>query len=269
MGIDQAWVLALVQGLTEFLPISSSAHLVLVPILTNWDDQGVAFDVAVHVGTLAAVMAYFRAELRAMSGDFIRSCLERRLVGESKLMWWVLLATVPAGVAGLLLKFTGLDDAVRNLWVIVVTTLVFGVLLGYADRRANPGRHESSLTLQEALWIGAAQAIALLPGTSRSGITITAALLIGLAPNAAARFSFLLSIPIIMLAGGVETLKLVQQGVDTHWLPILIGVGVSFVSAYMTIHFFLKLLSRIGMMPFVYYRLALGIGLLGWGVAAG
>jgi undecaprenyl-diphosphatase len=261
MDLIQITVLALVQGLTEFLPISSSAHLILVPVLTDWEDQGLAFDVAVHVGTLSAVVWYFRAELQRMTLAWFGSVAGRGLDPDSRLAWAVIFGTLPAALAGLLFHdFIG--EHLRSPLVIAATTLIFGLLLAVADKTGTQRRDEHSIHWLDVALIGGAQALALIPGTSRSGITMAVALLVGLTRTGAARFSFLLSVPIILLAGGYESLKLVQAGMQAQWLPMVLGALVSGLSAYLCIHFFLKLLDRIGFMPFVYYRLGLGVLLL-------
>ncbi len=262
MDLVHIFALALLQGLTEFLPISSSAHLILVPILTDWQDQGLAFDVAVHVGTLTAVVYYFRKTLRTLFNDWLQSLSHRQLIGESRLAWAVLLGTIPAGLVGLLLG-DFIEIHLRNPLVIAVTTIGFGLLLAWADWQGRQQRDEQHLSLGDIVFIGVAQAIALIPGTSRSGITITAGLLLGLTREAAARFSFLLSIPIIFLAGSLKTIDLVKAGVNTDWFAIATGVIISAASAYLCIHFFLKLIEKVGMWPFVIYRLLLGAVLFG------
>ncbi len=260
MDIIQIIVLALVQGLTEFRPISSSAHLILVPILTGWDDQGLAFDVAVHVGTLTAVVLYFRKEISKMFFAWIAS-LKGKHSEDSKLAWGVLIGTVPVGIAGLLFKDV-ISEHLRTPLVIAATTIIFGLLLWYADWSGKRQRDEHSLSWKDIIVIGCAQAVALIPGTSRSGITITAGLMLGLTAPAAARFSFLLSIPVILLAGGVETLDYLKVASIDDVNDLIIGVLISAVSAYLCIHYFLILLERIGMTPFVIYRLLLGLVLL-------
>lgn len=261
MNILQTITLALVQGLTEFLPISSSAHLILVPVITGWEDQGLAFDVAVHVGTLLAVVLYFRREITVMILEWAGSLLGKGLTPDARLTWAVLFGTIPAGLAGLVFK-DAIELYLRSPLVIAGTTIGFGLLLGWADSRGVRKRDEHSLSWKDILVIGGAQALALIPGTSRSGITITAGLAQGLTRQAAARFSFLLSIPIIVLAGGLETLDLIEQPQSAHWGLLLLGTALSAISAYLCIHFFLKLLKHVGMLPFVIYRLILGIGLL-------
>ena len=255
--------LALLQGFTEFLPISSSAHLILLPMLEGWQDQGLAFDVAVHVGTLLAVMIYFRRELFAMGRDWSLSLRRRQQVGESRLAWAVLWGTVPVGLAGLLLK-DYVETGLRSPVVIAVATLVFGILLGWADWRGRRQRNEHTLNWKDVLMIGVAQAVALIPGTSRSGITMTAGLMLGLTRQAAARFSFLLSVPVLLLAGGLEVIGLARDPATaaTVWTDLLLGVAVSGIAAYLCIDWFLRLLDRIGMMPFVVYRVILGVVLL-------
>ncbi len=251
----QIIVLALVQGLTEFLPISSSAHLILVPVVLQWPDQGLAFDVAVHVGTLLAVVGYFRRDVWAMLRDGSASLIKRRHVGESRLAWAVLLGTLPVGIAALLFK-DFIELQLRSPLVIATTSIIFGLLLGWADHYGQ--RRQRALDWRAVLIVALAQALALIPGTSRSGITMTAGLFLGLGREMAARFSFLLAIPVIFLAGLVQTLELVEASMPVDWGSLLAGVLLSAVSAYLCIHYFLKLIERIGMLPFVVYRVLLG-----------
>lgn len=261
MDFIQIIALALLQGLTEFLPISSSAHLILLPIIADWQDQGLAFDVAVHVGTLTAVVFYFRHTLRKVLGDWWQSVCLRTRVGDSHLAWAVAFGTVPVGIAGLLLGDM-IETALRSPMVIAITTILFGLLLGWADVQGKRQRDEHQIGWRDVLFIGVAQAIALIPGTSRSGITMTAGLMLGLTREAAARFSFLLSIPVILLAGGLKTVELVQSPFAVDWTALISGALFSAVSAYLCIFLFLKMLERIGMWPFVIYRLILGAVLL-------
>jgi undecaprenyl-diphosphatase len=254
-------LLAILQGLTEFLPISSSAHLILLPRLSGWEDQGLAFDVAVHVGTLSAVIWYFRHELVTMFRDWFSSLVQRKKIGDSNLVWAVGFGTVPVGVAGLLFKDV-IESSLRSPLVIAWATIGFGVLLWWADANAKRLRDEHTIGWRDVLIIGIAQAIALIPGTSRSGITMTAGLALGLTRSAAARFSFLLSIPVILLAGGLNGLELAASESPVEWSALIIGAVISGISAYLCIHFFLKLLERTGMLPFVIYRLGLGVVLL-------
>ena len=256
MTLIQIIVLALVQGLTEFLPISSSAHLILVPVLSDWPDQGLAFDVAVHVGTLSAVVWYFRTEVMRMSSDWLLSCRRGQRVGESRLAWAVIWGTVPVAVGGLLLHDL-VDTVLRSPLVIAWATIGFGLLLWVSDVTGKRQRDEHHLTWRDVIVIGLAQALALIPGTSRSGITMTAGLFMGLTREAAARFSFLLSIPTILMAGCYKGMQLVKETTVVDWLAMSVGVVLSALTAYLCIHLFLQLLERIGMFPFVLYRLLL------------
>ncbi|WP_370979302.1 undecaprenyl-diphosphate phosphatase [Agaribacterium sp. ZY112] len=260
MDIVHALVLALIQGVTEFLPISSSGHLILPKEVLGWPDQGLAFDVAVHVGTLAAVVLYFRRDLAAIIVGGLKSCTGDFSDSNAKLAWMIVFATIPAGLAGLLFN-DFIEAHLRSTAVIASTTIVFGLLLAFADKTAAFNKDLLSLGIKAALIIGCAQALALIPGTSRSGITITAALLLGFNRESAAKFSFLMSVPIIVLSGGFKGLELLE-GHSVDWLAIGVGVLVSAVSAYLCIHYFLSFINRLGMMPFVWYRLALGAALL-------
>ena len=257
-------MLGLLQGLTEFLPISSSAHLILLPVLVGWPDQGLAFDVAVHVGTLAAVLAYFRRELRRMAHSSLRALRTGILDADARLAGLIAIGTVPVVCVGLVLEGVGSLDATgaaalfRGAAVIASTTVGFALLLWWADRKGSRTRDESSLSWRDALLVGAAQVLALIPGTSRSGITITAALALGFERKAAARFSFLLSIPVIAAAGLRSAAAAFEASEATDWAALSLGAAVSAVSAYLTVHLFLKLMDRIGLLPFVIYRLVLG-----------
>ncbi len=260
----QIVILALVQGFTEFLPISSSAHLILVPVLSDWSDQGLAFDVVMHLGTLTAVIWYFRKDVLQLSVDWTQSCLKKQMVGDSRLAWLVVIATIPVGAAGLLFN-DFVDSTLRSPIVIAWATIGFGLLLGLSDyvgKNKKNKSNEHQLSWKNGIAIGFAQALALIPGTSRSGITMTAGLFAGLTRQGAARFSFLLSIPTILMAGGYKTLKLIQQGNGVDWFSLGLGYFLSAVSAYICIHYFLKMLEQIGMTPFVIYRVAQGIILL-------
>jgi undecaprenyl-diphosphatase len=253
--------LALIQGLTEFLPISSAAHLILFPVLFGWPDQGLAFDVAVHVGTLCAVLVYFRRALAPMTRDWVRSLRGAPATADSRLAWAVLLGTVPAGLAGLVFADV-VETRLRGPLVIAAATIVFALLLWWADGRGRRVRDEHTLRWRDVLAVGCAQALALVPGTSRSGITMTAALMLGLTREGAARFSFLLSIPIIALAGGYKTLQLIEHGGGLPWSTLLLAAVVSGGAAFVCIHYFLQLIERVSMTPFVVYRLLLGVVLL-------
>jgi len=257
MDLLQIITLALVQGFTEFLPVSSSAHLILVPILVGWKDQGLAFDVAVHLGTLTAVLYYFRRELGPMIRDWLTSIRTHQQTPNSKLAWGIILGTIPVGVVGLLAK-DFIEGNLRTPLIIAVATIVFGLLLWWADARGKHQRSEYQINLRDILLIGCAQALALIPGTSRSGITITAGLMLGLSRTGAARFSFLLSIPAILLPGALKTLDLIKDDMPVDWHALYMGAFVSGIFAYFTIKLFIQLLDKLGMLPFVIYRLVLG-----------
>jgi len=261
MSIIEIIVLALIQGLTEFLPISSSAHLILPSQILGWEDQGLAFDVAVHVGTLVAVVIYFRKEVVEILGAWFKSFGQQGTTDDSKLGWWIILGTIPAAVLGLIFKDL-IELYLRIAWVIAVTTILFGLLLWYADVKGKQTKTIYQLNWKSALMIGMAQAMAMIPGTSRSGITMTAGLLLGMNKQSAARFSFLLAIPVISMMGLYYTVELALGDEVVDWTMLILGAGLSFVSAYACIFLFLKIIERMGMMPFVIYRLLLGIGLI-------
>ncbi len=260
MDIVQLITLAIIQGLTEFLPVSSSGHLILSHELLGWPDQGQAFDVALHIGTAIAVIFYFRKELKMVVVDWIKSIKIKEQVGESKLGWCIIIGTIPACFFGLIIKMIP-GDPLRSPLVIATTLIIFGLLLGWASLTGKGKKNENSITLRDAIIIGCAQALALIPGTSRSGITITAALFRGYSPIAAARFSFLLSIPAIVLAGGLHTVKLISSPGVVHWRDMGLGMFISAITALLCIHFFLKLIQKINMIPFVIYRIAMGLAL--------
>ncbi|MDC0534259.1 undecaprenyl-diphosphate phosphatase [Francisellaceae bacterium] len=263
MDLLQTVVLAIVQGLTEFLPISSSAHLILASDLTGWVDQGLGFDIAVHLGTLLAVVLYFHKTLGSMAKEWFTCGFSMNQTQDSKLAWYVIIGTIPVGIAGLLFKHE-IEVYLRSPLVIAISTIVFGLLLGYASLVAKSDKREVDLNYLTVLIIGTAQAVALIPGTSRSGITITMALLLGFTATASARFSFLLSIPVIILAVLLQGLDILKDNVSIEVGYVLIGILISFISAILCIHFFLRLINVVGMMPFVVYRLALGIFLFIW-----
>ncbi|HYW04752.1 MAG TPA: undecaprenyl-diphosphate phosphatase [Gammaproteobacteria bacterium] len=257
MNLLHLIVLAVVQGLTEFLPVSSDAHLILVPHLLGWPDQGLAFDVAVHVGTLAAVLWYFRAELAGMARSWAAAPDPRSAAGDARLAWAVVLGTVPVGLAGLLLR-DFVAHSLRTPAVIAWATIGFALVLWLADILGRRRRTEHQLRWSDVLWIGCAQTLALIPGASRSGTTMTAGRALGLTREGAARFSFLLSIPVIFLAGALETLELLRGGHPVAWGELALAALVAAVTAYVCIRVFLRLLERVGMLPFVIYRLVLG-----------
>ena len=260
MDFVQVVILALVQGISEFLPVSSSAHLVLVPKLLGWQDQGLAFDVAVHVGTLAAILLYFKDDLVRLLKDFFASLIRREKVGDSTLVWSVGLATVPVGIFGLIFN-DFIEQYARSGVVIALMTMIFGVVLFFADRKTGL-KSECEMTINLAIVIGLAQVLALIPGVSRSGVTMSAALFLGFSRSASANFSFLMSIPVILLAGGLEALKLINSPEHLPWSDLILGAAISGVSAYICVKLFMAMISRMSMLPFVIYRLILGIFLL-------
>jgi len=254
-------VLTLVQGVTEFLPISSSGHLVLVPIFTGWPDHGLIIDVAVHVGTLFAVILYFSRDIIAMLKGVVMAARGRK-DPYAKLSGLLVLATIPVFAAGYGLKYYGVDG-LRSLNVIAWTTLGFGVVLWIADKVGMTLRRVEHLGVSDAIIIGFAQVLALVPGTSRSGITMTAARILGMERSDAARFSMLLSIPTIIGAGALSALDLYRIG-DLHLTVDAIFVaGLSFVTAMVAISFLMTWLRRSSFAPFAIYRIFLGGGLLG------
>ncbi|WP_221799052.1 undecaprenyl-diphosphate phosphatase [Oceanobacter mangrovi] len=257
MGFFETFVLAVLQGITEFLPISSSAHLILPSQVFGWPDQGLAFDVAVHFGTLLAIVWYYRVELQRMIVGFFSTGFSSTPNEDARLSWMVVVATIPAVIAGLLSQ-DFIEENLRSTAVIATTTIVFGVILGLSDRFKSHRAGLTQMTLGLALAIGFAQALALIPGTSRSGITMTAALFLGFARLDAARFSFLLSIPLILAAAGLKSVELLGSDLAIDWLHIGLGVLISGISAWLGIHYFLQLVDRVGMLPFVIYRLLLG-----------
>ncbi len=257
----QALILALIQGLTEFLPVSSSAHLILPFQLFGWPDQGQAFDVAVHLGTLIAVIAYFNLELRRMTAGTMSAIKTRTTNQEFSLALAVVVGTIPAVIFGGLFN-NFIEEHLRSSFVIACATIVFGLLLWMADKTGKEEKNETQISLDIALLIGVAQALALIPGTSRSGITITAALFLGFTRVTAARFSMLLSIPIILAAGSLESVKLMVENNPVSWGTMGLGIFASAISAFLCIHVFLKFIERMGMLPFVIYRLLLGAFLL-------
>jgi undecaprenyl-diphosphatase len=253
----QAVVLGVVQGLTEFLPVSSSGHLILVPHVFGWPDQGQTFDAVMHIGTLAALLAYFRAELM----DLATGVLSRR-VGLI-----LLAATIPAGLCGLLFGKV-IETTLRSPLLIAATTALWGIVMWMADRRAHdtpaaPGEPLERVQLSQGLTVGCAQALALIPGTSRSGITITAGLFSGLDRATAARYSFLLGIPITAAAGGFKLLHVIRAGVPAgEGGPLIVAVLAAFLSGWMAVWFLVGYLRRRSLTPFVIYRLLLAAVIL-------
>ena len=261
MDLFQIILLALIQGLTEFLPISSSAHLVLTPVVMGVEDQGLAFDISVHLGSLLAVMLYFRKELSRVTADTAGHYLMRREATQySKLGMAIIIATLPIILFGGLK--TLLDIDFRSPILIACMSILFGLLLWWADTWPRRYREMDDYRFRDALIIGMFQVLAILPGTSRSGITMTAALMLGFTRTAASHFSFLLAVPTILMSAAVVVLDIIKSDEKLDMTAMLIGAVFSFVFAYLAIHWFLKLVERTGMLPYIIYRVLLGVILL-------
>lgn len=266
MALVEILILALLQGITEFLPISSSGHLILVPVLTGWPDQGLVMDVAVHMGTLGAVIIYFRHDVWRMTRAFVGLMRPGRDISETdrRLLLTIILATIPVVITGLIFVRLGISPMLRSAEVIAWASIIFGILLYWVDTRQPEARQIESLTWRDAIWIGLAQVLALIPGTSRSGITMTAGRKLGFTRRHAARFSMLLSIPTIAAAGLLASFDLARSPIPTAWTDAAIGAAFSFLAAIGAIHFLMRWLAHANMTIFVIYRIGLGIGLLAW-----
>lgn len=252
----QIVILAIVQGLTEFLPISSSGHLVLVPYLFEWTDQGLAFDVAVHFGSLAAVCLFFRKDIASLLSGGVQILGGNVTSPESRMALAIALGTVPAAIAGLSFA-SWIELNLRDPAVIVYTLAGYGIIMALADRFGRRERNMTDVGFKEAFIIGCAQALALVPGTSRSGVTITAARILGFERQDAARFSFLLSAPVIFLAAGYKFVEMISGEAVVAWGQLGLGAVVSCIVAYISIEFFMRVVTRIGLAPFAIYRLIL------------
>ena len=262
MTLWQIILLALLQGVTEFLPISSSAHLILVPTWMGWEDQGIAFDVAVHLGSLIAVLVFSRREISAIASESWAWVLRRAAPGPAaRLGMMILLASLPVGVLGLLLHDT-VEASFRDPKLIAVAGALFAILMVWADRRPQQVTRVRELGWRQALMIGCGQALALIPGASRSGVTMTAARALGMARPAAARLSFLLAIPIILGAAALETLNLTAAPLTADWGAMALGAAVAGGAAFVCMGALLRLVARWGLWPFALYRLALSAVIL-------
>lgn len=257
MSIEQILILAIVQGLTEFLPISSSGHLILIPAFTGWQDQGTITDVMVHVGSLFAVIVYFWRDVLHIAGG-VKDFFLGRVTQRSRLATYIGLATIPALVFGAVLKLSGASAMIRGVEVVAYGAIIFGILLYVADVVGKRVKTMEDMTLSPALVIGVAQAIALIPGTSRSGITMTAARFMGFERGEAARFSFLLGIPAIAAAGLFTALEAFQEGggvpADALWAAFF-----TFFAALAAIALLMAMVKRMSFLIFVIYRIALGL----------
>jgi len=260
----KAVVLGLIQGLTEFLPISSSAHLRIFPELFGWGDPGAAFTAVIQIGTELAVLIYFRHDIWRIGSTWVRSLFEPEYRGhlDARMGWYVIVGSLPIVILGVLLKDV-IERDLRNLWVIAVALIVMGLVLGVADRLATSKRGIKEVTFRDALLLGLAQATALLPGVSRSGATISMGLFLGLNREAATRFAFLLAIPAVVGAGIFELQEIPKGDNSYGWGPTLVAAVVSFIVGYAAIAWLLRYVSTHSYIPFVIYRVLLGLFTLG------
>ncbi|MFA6427032.1 MAG: undecaprenyl-diphosphate phosphatase [Candidatus Magasanikbacteria bacterium] len=267
MSILQAIVLGIIQGLTEFLPVSSSGHLIFLPKLFGWADQGLAFDTFIHLGTLVAVVVYFRKKLLGMLKSVLLVNSDQGTGSSNrKLAWLIILSIIPAGIVGILFD-SWIEENLRATWIIGVNFIVWGVVLFIADRvqRTTINNQQSleKVNWRTALFIGCAQAVALVPGTSRSGITMTAGLFSKLDKKSAAEFSFLMSVPIITLAGGMQLIDMIKNGFEAVGVEMLIaGFVASAISGLLAIWGLMKIIQKWSFLPFVVYRVIIGVLIL-------
>ncbi|MBN9343383.1 MAG: undecaprenyl-diphosphatase [Caedibacter sp. 38-128] len=260
MSLYQIVILAIIQGATEFLPISSTGHLILVPHIFHWLPQGLELDVAMHVGTLLAVVLYFwRDILGLLQGFFLILRGEKTL--EGKMALYIILATIPAIIGGLILSSVGMD-VLRTVTIVGWMSIVYGVLLFVIDRKVSPTQTLQDMTWKKAFFVGCAQALALIPGTSRSGACMTMARFLGFSRVDSARFAFLLSIPAILGAATLTGYKMQQEGQSLLTQEILLGAVIAAISGLIAIRFMMVWLQKASFTPFVVYRIILGIFLL-------
>jgi undecaprenyl-diphosphatase len=262
VSVLEAIVLGIVQGLTEFLPISSTGHLRIVPAFLGWEDPGAAFTAVTQLGTMAAVLLYFREDLKRIAIAWWRSVWDRRLRREldARLGWYIVLGTIPIGIFGVLFK-DQIETGARDLYLIGVALIVLGLVLLLAEKVGKRERSIEQIRTKDGFAIGFAQALALIPGVSRSGATITAGLFLGLDRTAAARFSFLLSVPAVVLSGLLElgTILSDDDGDHTSIGALVVATLMAFVSGYAAIAWLLRYLTTHSMVIFVVYRVALGV----------
>ena len=263
MDFIQSLLLALVQGITEFLPISSSAHLILLPKIMQWQDQGVEIDIAVHIGTLLAVMLYFRKEVLSLIFGFF-DCFSKENSARKGLFINLVVATIPVVIAGFLLK-TLIEDDFRSALIIGVTSIVFGILLFLADRKAEENHKViEGMPIKDAFLIGLSQMVALVPGVSRSGITMTSALFLGYSRTASAKFSLLLSMPTIFAAGTLIVFEMLKSPNPVQTQDALLSGAMAFIFGYLAIWGMMSWLKKSSFTPFVIYRVLLGVAILGF-----
>lgn len=267
LGYLRVGFLGIVQGITELLPISSTAHMRIVPALLGWQDPGSAFSAAMQLAALAAVISYFWADVSGLAEGTIAAIKRRDFADWNfRFFIWIVLATIPISVCGLVLapKLNACGSPLRTLAVIGLACVVMGLLLAAAERMAKHVRSIDHITLRDAMIVGLAQCGALIPGVSRSGSTLTAALFLDMKREEAARFSFLLGIPTIALAGLFELFKLRKAGLDLHgWTVLLFGLFIASISAFVAIWTLMRILERFSAWPFVIYRLFIGVVLIG------
>ena len=264
MNLLHAAILGTIQGLTEILPISSSAHLILVPWLFHWPESGLTFDVALHLGTLIALCLYFWRDIIELVGNFFGVLSGKGMdTAVKRLPFYILAGTIPAAIVGKTLEAPIEEIFRKSPALIACFLIIFGLILAYADTTGAKRWRMDRITLNSALIIGLAQCLALMPGVSRSGITITAALFLGFNRETAARFSFLLSLPVVAGAAILKLGHLVKHGVPAGEIaPMLIGIGTSALFGYFSVLFLLRLIQRSSLYPFVWYRLIAGSGML-------
>jgi len=263
MSLFYLFLVAAIQGITEFLPVSSSGHLILLPNLVGLADQGLVIDVAVHIGTLGAVILYFWRDVLMALGGFAHLARGRTDSTGARLALGLIIGTVPVIIAGLILHLTGLDDAMRSMAVIGWTMLIFGVVLYWADQTGAQTRAARDWTVKHALIMGLWQAVALIPGTSRSGITITAGRLLGYDRESAARLSMLMSIPTIIASGVLLGVDVMRDGNAGLARDGAIAAAMAFVAALLALTIMMRLLRSVSFTPYVIYRVILGLVLLG------
>lgn len=256
-------IVALVQGITEFLPVSSSGHLILVPYATGYNDQGQVIDVAVHVGTLGAVVSYFWTDAKSALLGLPKALAGNRDTPGSQLAFLLIIATIPVVVAGLLLKLSGYNDALRSITVIGWATLIFGLFLWWTDRTGATEKTKSDWSLKDALIMGLWQILALIPGTSRSGITISGARQLGYTRHDAAKLAMLMSIPTIIASGTLLSAEVALTLNAQAAKDGAIAAALAFVAALAALHFMMRLLQSVSFTPYVIYRMILGVVLLG------
>jgi len=262
MPLFQLFLVAVIQGLTEFLPVSSSGHLILLPGLTGMEDQGQLIDVAVHVGTLGAVVAYFWSDVRLGLVGLLRLLQGKIDTPGASLALGLIVATIPVIVCGAILHFTGLSDALRSITVIGWTMLIFGIVLYWADQRGAATKSADDWTVKDAAIMGLWQAVSLIPGTSRSGITITGARNLGYGRTDAARLSMLMSIPTILASGILLGAEVAIKADMAAIRDSVIAAVLAFFSALLALSLMMRLLRSVSFTPYVIYRIALGIVLL-------